>query len=114
MPSWGRHGWPRKDEGLRIYRERCGSYLLLDPDSKHSSFPGAYDATGNVFPGPRPSLGSTTVRANYIFQGGVKRVQWSEIPEEWQEAFRRWLDAEPETIRGFWLVGQQPKQEAKP
>ncbi len=110
MPTWGRHGWPRKDEGLRIYRDRDGSYLLMDPER----FNGAYDAIGNVMAGPRPSLGSCRVSSDWL-ASGVKRVQWSELPEEWQAAFRPWLDAEPEDIRGFWLVEQQPKRaEATP
>ena len=44
-------------------------------------------------------------------RGGIQRVQWCEVPEEWQAAFRRWLPegVGPEAIRGFWLVGQQPQ-----
>jgi hypothetical protein len=114
MPTWGRHNWPRKNEGYRLYRERDGSHVLVVPDAVQRGT-GHLDAIGNAFAGPTPTLASTSVSREWLLDAGVKRVQWSELTEEWQAAFRRWLDDEkPEDIRGFWLVGQQPKQEAKP
>jgi hypothetical protein len=109
MASWGRHGWPRKDEGLRIYRERDGGYLLMDPEE---GVRGNHDAVVNVYQGPQPSPASGTIARDYTYRTGCKRVQWSELPEEYQKSFMSWLpDGEkPEDIRGFWLVGNQPKQ----
>jgi hypothetical protein len=107
MASWGRHGWPRKHEGARIYRERDGSYLMLFPESGDGGRYG-YDAVANALVGPGTSLGSCTVARNYTYERGCKRVQWSELPAEWQQAFRRWIDVAPETIHGLWLKGQQP------
>jgi hypothetical protein len=106
---WGRHGWPRKDERLRIYRERDGGYFLLEPES--CELGRGYDAIANVYWGDRPSLCSCTISPAYLLSGGIKRVQWCEVPEEWQAAFRRWLPegVGPEAIRGYWLVGQQPQ-----
>jgi hypothetical protein len=42
-------------------------------------------------------------------------MQWDELPAEWQTAFRDWLEyppdeaTPPESIRGFWRVGEQPQ-----
>jgi hypothetical protein len=106
MSSWGRHGWPRKDEGMRLYKERDGSYLMLDVPAE-----GRYhDAVANVMDGPEPSLGSCNIDRNYTYEKGCTRVQWSELPQVWKDAFMRWLgDVKPEEIRGFWLVGEQPR-----
>ena len=105
MASWGRHGWPKKDEGLRLYKERDDTYLMLDPDNSH----GCLSAVANVLNGTEPSLGSCTLTNDYTYKSGCSRVQWGELPEKWQKAFLPWLDQKPETIRGFWLVGKQPK-----
>jgi hypothetical protein len=43
--------------------------------------------------------------------GSAKRVQWSELPEEWQTRFQNYLSRSPERIRGLWRVGKQPKPE---
>lgn len=101
--SWGRHGWPRKDEGLRLYRDRDGSYFILDPADNTV---GGYSAIANVLNGPEPSLGSCVIGRSYTYDRGCKRVQWSELPPKWRKAFRPWLESKPEKIRGFWLVGQ--------
>jgi hypothetical protein len=90
---------------MRIYKERNGAYFLIDVATENA----AYDGIANVMEGPTPSLGSCRVGRNYMYDKGCKRVQWSELPEEWQVAFQYWLgDTKPEDIRGFWLVGNQP------
>lgn len=100
--SWGRHGWPRKNEGLRLYRERNGTYFLLDPECGHHG----HSAIANVLEGTEPSLGSCNIDRRWLNSQSLKRVQWSEIPEKWQKAILPWLDEKPEDIRGFWLVDQ--------
>lgn len=115
MGSWGRHGWPRSNEGARIYRERNGAYCMVFPEEREI---GGYSAIGNVMTYPEPpSLAGCTVSRDYLLNSGCKRVQWSEIPEHWQKAFLWYLrddgtDAEPwrpENERGLWLMGSQPK-----
>jgi hypothetical protein len=85
------------------------SNFLLDPGSHQIGI--GYDAIANVYYGPRPSLASCSISPAYLLSGGIKRVQWCEVPEEWQAAFRRWLPdgVGPKAIRGFWLVAQQPQ-----
>lgn len=112
-PKGRRHNWPRKNDGIRVYRERCGAYVLVFPEQVQRSN-GHLDAVGNVHGGDHPSLASTSVSREWFLNAGVKRVQWSEIPEDWQRALSRWFDGKPEGIRGFWAIGNQPKPEPKP
>ncbi len=103
--SWGRHGWPRTNEGFRLYKERDEAYLMLDIPAQG----GYYSAIANAFKGPEPSLGSCSVALNFTYVKGCKRVQWSELPKEWKAAFIQWINVKPKDVRGFWLVGHQPK-----
>lgn len=111
-PKGRRHNWPRKDEVYRLYRERDGSYLIVIVDDLS---PPGFGAIANALSGPNPSLCYTTVSRQYIFEAGLKRVQFSEIPEEWQQAIRNYLSNDPperpDGIRGFWTMGNQPKPE---
>ena len=96
--SWGRHNWPRKNEGLRIYQERDGTFFLFDPVTN--------EGIANVLTGKEPSLGSCMISPEFIYRKRCKRVQWTELPDEWRRAFRHWLINRPEEIRGFWLVNR--------
>lgn len=98
--SWGRHNWPRKNEMLRIYREKNGTFFLFDPETN--------EGIANALNGKEPSLTSTGISPSYIYQKGCKRVQWCELPPLWRAAFKPWLTKSPKDYRGFWLVGQQP------
>lgn len=113
-------GWPRKNDVARLYREPDGSYLMLNTaDGRGTN--GCWEAIANAHPGSNPSLCSCSVSDRYIYEWGLKRVEWSELPPEWQSAFRRWLDSaqelgspldlRPERIRGFWRIGNQPDRE---
>jgi hypothetical protein len=103
-------GWPRKHESCRLYQERKDkSYLLVITENGLHN--GAYEAIANVYYGPDPSLCSTSVSPLYLLNH-CRRVQWSDLPDEWQRAFRVWMgewDQFPEQIRGLWRVGEQPK-----
>ena len=109
-------GWPRKNDGMRLYRDKDRkTYFLVEI---HEEGP-RYSAVANVLTGDSPSLGSCTIPPGYIAENFLKRVQWSELPEVWQRAFLPWIVNEddpeslrPETIRGFWRVGQQPRKKA--
>lgn len=107
-------GFPRKDD-MRLYREpRGGTYLLaiMSDTSKR----GHIGAVANALEGKgRPfSLCYTTVDAEFLRRS--RRVEWSELPEEWQAEFRRYMDPGfdggppfiPAKIRGFWRVENFP------
>jgi hypothetical protein len=101
--------FPKTNETARIYREKDGSFLLVFTDQ---TGPGGMDAVGNVLEGSAPSLGSTTVSRGYLsdWRSGPKRCGWDAMPPEWQRAFLPWIEPLlPESIRGFWPVGMQPK-----
>lgn len=78
---------------------------------------GHYDSISNVYDGATPSLvGGGGISREFIYKSGCKRVQWSELPEEWQRAFLNYMEPvfddeewwRPEEQRGLWLVGNQP------
>ena len=99
-------GWPRKNEGCRLYRERADkSYIMVIVENGRNGR-GHFDAIGNVMAGDTPSLASTSAADDYL-QSKCCRVQWSDMPEVWQKAFRRMMegwDQTPEEIRGLWKV----------
>lgn len=100
--------WPRKNEVCRLYQERKQkSFLIVFPDQTNGK--GDYDAIANAYDGPNPSLCGVTVGPLYLLNC-CRRVQWSDLPENWQRAFRNIIEGTPETIRGFWKIGQQPKK----
>jgi hypothetical protein len=107
-PPKPKRGWPRKDEGARIYRDKDKkSYFIvfLDPTNNRR----IVGAVANAMFSSRPaSLGSTNVSPNYISDNWLKRFAWDELPIDWQKAFRAWLQVDPGEVRGFWRVGSQP------
>lgn len=96
-------GWPRRDETYRLYRDRDGSYILIDVESRSG---GTYEGLANVYEGASPSLGTTGISTGYFAENWPTRVEWGQLPEEWKAAFMGRFDEplEPETIRGFWRV----------
>lgn len=100
--------WPRKDDGYRLYKERNG-YLLVSAD------PAEDFAVGDVYD-YGPSLCGCSYPTGDYFYKRCKRVAWSDLPQEYQDAFRRYMrpmdegDPEwiPESIRGLWRIGEQP------
>lgn len=108
-------GFPRKDDFARIYRDKDGqSYFVVFTDMVllHSRNGPEYDAIANVYPGPKPSLVGTQVSRHYIAHNWLKRMQFDELPEDYQDAIRRYLGSgpgddrgrSPESIRGFWRI----------
>jgi hypothetical protein len=92
-------GWPRKNEGLRVYFERKEkSYLLYDPVN--------HEGVGEVLVDnnpQKPMLASTSVSPIYL-ANHCKRVQWDEMPEVWQHALQSWLSDNPKNYRGLWRM----------
>jgi hypothetical protein len=105
-------GFPRaNDDGMRLYRDKENAYLLVFTEGKLSW---QMDAIANVYPGPDPSLCSTGVGLAWFSHVWPKRVEWTDMPPEWQAAFMAYMDSDddpfrPEEIRGFWRVGGMPK-----
>lgn len=95
--------WARKNETFRLYYERLTqSYLLVDVSG--TSPLGNYSAIGSYsFGSSKPSLASTGVAPSYL-RNRCKRVSWDELPRQWQQAFRRWLNVKPKDVRGFWRL----------
>ena len=93
-------GWTRNDVA-RLYRDRDGSYVFVNiVDGTNGA--DCYDAIGNVHSGPKPSLGSTGIQRGYLRR--CKRVEWSDMPLEWQGAFMPWLKGiggHPRDIKGL-------------
>lgn len=110
-------GWPRKNEDARLYRERkSGAYLMVITANGRNR-DGTWDAIANVYEDRSdPCLSSTGASDRYLHLR-CKRVEWSELPEEWKEAFlcrmEGWEEdgsdaTNPEDVRGFWRIGNQP------
>lgn len=105
-------GFPRSnDDGMRLYRDRQNAYVLVFTEGR---LRGLMDAIANVYPGSRPSLCGTSVSNNWFARTWPKRVEWTDMPEEWQRALARYMHDdehpfEPEKIRGLWKVGGMPR-----
>lgn len=92
-------GWPRKEEGLRLYFERkAKTYLLYDPDTQE----GIGEVTLQVDPST-PCLATTSVTSLYLMNH-CRRVAWIELPRKWQDAFTQWMIDDPTTYRGLWRM----------
>ncbi len=106
-------GWPKKNEQYKLYRDKDGSYLMIQLD-KETLYPdGAFSGLANLVEWSKdmksPCLCDTSISSFYISKNWLKRVQWDEMPKMWREEFRRrWFDVEPKEdpykIRGFWRV----------
>lgn len=174
-------GWPRKNEGARLYKVAKNDYRLV---SEREDDPYTYSNRAGTFIGPCPTLcrndsakwsvkrdGNGLIRIKYgentqqtmgqgsmlalsdgcisavdatdeqvleaylgdedIFTGektrpvgglhcvalqppqtwggSATRIQWCDLPVEWQELFRPHLSVAPANLRGLWRVGNQPK-----
>lgn len=106
-------GWPRKNEEIRLYREKRGAsgFLMIFPDEPWG--PGNYTAIGNVLASPGPSLCGTGVSPAYIADNRLKRLAWSDLPADYQAAYREYMQRDgsifvPETVRGLWRMGEGP------
>lgn len=101
-------GWPRnpEKEQLRLYADKPEGYFLVDVTEEMRNPDGCFTAICNVYESSDPCLCTSSVSPVYITQNRLKRVQWSELPKEWQEAFAGYLlsNEKPENVPGFWRV----------
>lgn len=98
-------GWPKKDADEKIYFERAAkTYLMVFFDKETRR----YDGVGEVltYNDPeRPVLGSCSPSPMHFYRK-CRRVSWNDMPKVWQDAFRPWLNVEPEECRGFWRMDE--------
>ena len=94
-------GWPRKNEGYRLYLERKDKSYIMVALANGRATDGCLEAIANVHPDSHPCLMTTGVYDAYL-RNACRRVEWSELPKEWQAAFLMKLDDLPVNIRGFW------------
>ncbi len=81
-----------KKEIPRFYYEReYGSYLCVFPDLTHPQ--GLMEGAVNVYPGKSPSLCWGSASPEYLIKE-CKRVYWTDLPNEWQDAFTQYLTPE--------------------
>ena len=107
-------GWPKKNEGFRVYLERkAKSYLLVciptpeeERERRLAYLGGTYDGVGEVMCDnnpERPCVASCNVAPMHLYKK-CRRVQWSDLPKVWQDALAEWMNGSPEDYRGLWKV----------
>lgn len=103
-------GWPKKNEGLKLYFERKNkSYLIIDSElSENGSYEGISETLINNNP-KNPMLSSTGVSLSYLYHH-CRRVSWPEMPLVWQNAIGQWLK-DPMQYRGLWRVGEKEEHQ---
>jgi hypothetical protein len=97
-------GWPKKNEGFRLYKDSKKCFLLLDPVYERGGYVGIAETLIDPIP-DQPMLASTSVSHQYIYNR--KRVSWIELPEVWKISFSSWLAESPEAYRGLWRIGER-------
>lgn len=100
-------GWPKKDEGLRLYFERkTKSYLILDPEKNYGKYcySGVAEVMTNNDP-DNPCLGTTEISGDHLYHH-CRRASWVELPPVWQNALAQWIEGKPEDYRGLWRINE--------
>lgn len=77
---------------------------LATPETNEDYIIAYQNAVANALAGSTPSLCSTGVSPEFL-RNCCTRVAWSDVPEIWQNAFKRimenWDESNPAKIRGF-------------
>ena len=117
-------GWPKKNEQYRLYKDKDGSYLLIELDPKTRYPDNSYSGLANLVEWhknkeQKPCLVHTSISPRYIAKHWLKRFQWDELPLKWQKEFRYiWFDVDPiedpHEIRGLWRVENFKKEREVP
>lgn len=96
-------GWPRKDD-VRVYFEKKDkTYILVYVGDGLNCE--CYSAIGATVSNFVSSLGNVGASPNYL-RNKCKRVAWDDVPENWRNGLKTWLDKSPEEYRGLWRIGQ--------
>lgn len=100
-------GWPRKNEGVRLYFERRGkSYLLVFQGKEYTNYQNMQECIGELLINnnpERPMLCTSSVSPNYLYSN-CRRASWDEMPEIWKNSLQECLHQNPEEIRGLWRI----------
>lgn len=83
-------------EQLKLYREPCGHYLLVFTGNGKSPS-GKWDCVGSLREGRATFpviLASSQVSPEYL-RNRCRRVQWDDLPLQWQEAFATYWGVDP-------------------
>ncbi len=98
-------GWPKKNEGCRVYLERkAKSYLLVFVENRTPS--GEYEAIGEILidnDPARPCVGDTMVSPSHLCSK-CQRVAWTDLPEIWKNCLSEWIYGLPKDHRGLHKV----------
>jgi hypothetical protein len=108
-------GWPKKNEGFRLYFERkAKTYLLieipdpevLEQERKQGYYRRGYEGVGEIMvhnDPESPKLASCNPSDMHLYRK-CRRVQWSDMPQVWQDALASWINGDPKDFRGLWKV----------
>ena len=108
-------GWPKKNEGFRLYFERASkAYLLveipepeeLEAERKSGHYRKGFEGVGEVLQNNNPEnpcLASCNPSPEYLYKK-CRRASWDEMPEVWQKALAEWINGKPEDFRGLWRM----------
>ena len=105
-------GWPKKDEGMRLYFERKAKSYLLLTDLK-PDYQGNLGGLGELYidnDPDTPHLCNGMVSPEHIYKK-CRRASWSDLPEVWKKAFMdHWFNLEPKEspkdYRGLWRMDE--------
>ena len=106
-------GWPKKNEGFRLYFERKNkTYLLVEiptPEQEQKNrmyYAKGYEGIGELLVNndpERPMLCTCNPSRDYLYKN-CRRVSWDEMPEVWQNALAKWINGKPKDFRGLWRM----------
>ena len=110
-------GWPKKNEGFRLYFERkTKTYLLVEIPTPEEArerrlayLGGTYNAVGEVLVENNPEhpcLATTNVHPMHLYKK-CRRVEWRDMPDIWKRMLERWIDGEPRDYRGLWKTRKE-------
>lgn len=99
-------GWPRKDDGLRLYFERKGkSYMLVD--TKATAPDNSCECVGEVLVDNNPAtpmLCTSSCSPGYLYTR-CRRAAWEDMPKVWRKSLRSWVAGTLKSHRGLRRMG---------
>ena len=97
--------FPRQRSVVSLYREKGEQYVLvLNANGINNG--GSYDCVANVRHVDYPCLAPVCCGRDYLRT--LRRIEWSELPEDWQVAFTRYLNDPPESTVGLHRIPKRP------
>jgi hypothetical protein len=98
----------QKNESVQLFEEtKTKSFIMVLIENGIHPINGTYEAIASVFGSSDPSLANTACTPLYL-QTNCKRVQWTDLPENWKSAFQKimadWDESNPKKIKGLMKV----------